>query len=298
MRHGDDADGTPLRVGRQETRRLPRIAAGGDLAETKMRKRGPDLLRRQREGDVRHADVRALGEHGGDVDRAVVVLVLENLHADLEEARRGVDDAALVVFTGGESGGHEERLDGRTGLEDIGGRPVAIGRRLNLLAVVGVVGGLVHHGEHLAAGDVEHDRGAGAGTLVADRRLQLAVREVLDAQVDRQHQIAPRTCRPDALHVLHDASVAVLDDTLRAILAGEPVIERELQALLAGIVDVGEPEQMPAHLARGVIAAVLARGVHARDPECLDLRGFRGLAMAREVQELALEIAGDTAREF
>src|SRR5207248_9155339 len=56
--------------------------------------------------------------------------------------------------------------------------------------------------------------------------------------------------------------------------------------------------QMPAHLAGGVIAAVLARGVHARDPERLDLRGFRGLAVTREVQELALEIAGDAAREL
>ena len=76
------------------------------------------------------------------------------------------------------------------------------------------------------------------------------------------------------------------------------MIEGELQALLPGIIDVGEPEQVPGHLAGGVIAAVLARGVHARDPERLDLLGFRGLAMAREIQELALEIAGDAAREF
>jgi len=76
------------------------------------------------------------------------------------------------------------------------------------------------------------------------------------------------------------------------------VIERQLQALLPGIIDVGEPEQVPGHLAGGVVAAVLARGVHARDPERLDLRGFRGLQVAREVQELALEIAGDPAREL
>src|SRR2546430_16752382 len=72
---------------------------------------------------------------------------------------------------------------------------------------------------HLAAGDVEHDRGACTRALVADRRLELTVRKVLDAQVDRQHQVAPRTRRLDALHVLDDASIAVLDDTLRAILA-------------------------------------------------------------------------------
>src|SRR5256886_10229933 len=59
---------------------------------------------------------------------------------------------------------------------------------------------------HLAAGDVEHDRGACTRALVADRRLELTVRKVLDAQVDRQHQVAPRTRRLDALHVLDDAS--------------------------------------------------------------------------------------------
>src|SRR5205807_1049539 len=82
--------------------------------------------------------------------------------------------------------------------------------------------------------------------------------------------------------------VPALDDALRAVLPGEPVIESELEALLSGVVDVRESEQVPAHLARRVIAAILARGVHARDAEGLDALGFRGLAMAREVEELAI----------
>src|SRR5205085_857538 len=85
---------------------------------------------------------------------------------------------------------------------------------------------------------------------------------------------------------------------LRAVLPGEPVIESELEALLSGVVDVRESEQVPAHLARRVIAAILARGVHARDAEGLDALGFRGLAMAHEVEELAIEAAGDAAGEL
>ena len=98
--------------------------------------------------------------------------------------------------------------------------------------------------------DVDHDDGAGTGALLADRGLQLPVGEVLDAQVDREHQVAARARRTDALDVLHDAPVAVLDDALRAVLAGQPVIEGELETLLAGVVDVGEAEQVTGHLAR------------------------------------------------
>src|SRR2546429_8859610 len=117
------------------------------------------------------------------------------------------------------------------------------------------------------------------------------------SSVDRQHQVASRAHRADALDILNDVPVPVLDDALRAVFAREPVIESELEALLSGVVDVRESEQVPAHLARRVIAAILARGVHARDAEGLDALGFRGLAMAREVQKLAIEAAGDAAGE-
>jgi len=39
------------------------------------------------------------------------VLILEDLGADFEEARGGVDDAVVVVLAGGETCGDEERLD-------------------------------------------------------------------------------------------------------------------------------------------------------------------------------------------
>ena len=51
------------------------------------------------------------------------------------------------------------------------------------------------------------------------------------------HQIAARPRRADALDVLDVAPVQVLDDALRAVLAVQQLIEAELQALLALIVD-------------------------------------------------------------
>ena len=60
---------------------------------------------------------------------------------------------------------------------------------------------------------------------------------------------------------------------LTAGLAAEPLVERELEAFLAHVVDVGEAEQVSGHFAGRVVAAVLAQRVDARNSERLDLGG-------------------------
>ena len=172
------------------------------------------------------------------------------------------------------------------------------GLRLDLVAIVRVVGGLVHHRQHFAGRDVEHDHRAGLGALVADRGLQLAVREVLDAQVDRQHEIAAGPHRADLLDVLHDLAVAVLDHALGAVFAGQPVIERELEAFLAFVVDAREADDVARDFARRVVAAVFAHQVHARNLERADLLRIARLHVPREVEELAIEVRGQAAREL
>ena len=167
-----------------------------------------------------------------------------------------------------------------------------------LLAVVRVVGRLVHHRQHFAGGDVQHDDRAGLRARIPDRRLQLPIREILDAQIDGQHQVAAGARRANALHVLHDTAVAILDDPLLAVLTGEPVIERQLQAFLPRVIDVREPENVAGHFARRVIAAVLTRGIDARNAERLDLRGLGRLPAAGHVEKVAIEIARDTTRQL
>ena len=60
---------------------------------------------------------------------------------------------------------------------------------------------------------------------------------------------------------------AVLDHALRAGLAAQPLVEGELEAFLADVVDACEAEQVAGDFARRVVAPVLAQQVHARDTE-------------------------------
>src|SRR5690606_12983056 len=76
--------------------------------------------------------------------------------------------------------------------------------------------------------------------------------------------VLARMRRPDTLDILDGAAEAVLQHPLRAGLAGKPVIERELESLLAVIVDTGEAHQVTGDLAGRVKAAVLALHIQAR----------------------------------
>ena len=221
-----------------------------------------------------------------------------SLAPDLDVAGVGVDDAAFVEAPRGQPGRDHERLDRRARLDDVGHRTIAIGLGLELVAIVRVVGGLVHHRQHFAGGDVEHDHRARLRALVANRRLQFAIREVLDAQVDGQHEIAPGPHRADFLDVLHDLAVAVLDHALGAVFAREPVIERELEALLAFIVDAGEADDVTRDFARRVVTAVLAHQVHARDLELADFLRLGGLHVARQIEKFPIEVRGHALREL
>ena len=96
-------------------------------------------------------------------------------------------------------------------------------------------------------------------------RLQLAIREVLQAQVDARAQVLARTRRLDALDVLDRAAFVVAHHALHARLAAEPLVECEFEAFLADVVDVREAEQVPRHFAGRIVATVFAQRVDAGD---------------------------------
>src|SRR6185369_9138469 len=98
-----------------------------------------------------------------------------------------------------------------------------------------------------------------------------AIREVLDAQVERQHEVASRAHRADFLDVLHDIAVTILDHALGAVFTGEPVVEGELETFLPLVVDTGESDDVTRDLASRVITAVLAHQIDAGNSERLDL---------------------------
>ena len=226
------------------------------------------------------------------------MFVFNRLQADFEKSRRGVDHAAIVILSGGKPRRDEERLDARAGLKDVSGGAVSVGGRDKLLAVIRVVGGLIDHRQDFAGRDVKDDYGSCSGALLANRSLQLPVGKILNAQIDRQHQIpaGPRTS--DAVHVLHDAPVAILDDALGAIFAREPMIERKLKTLLPRVINIGEAQDMAGHFAGGKVAPIFARQVHARNLERAYLLGLGGLQVARKIEKFAVEIARDPPREL
>ena len=168
---------------------------------------------------------------------------------------------------------------------------------LELLAIVRVVGRLIHHGQHFAGVDVDDDDGARVCAVFLHRRLQLPIRQILNAQVDARHQIAARPRRANAFDVLDVATVQVLNDALGAILAVQQLIVAELQAFLSLVVDGGESDHVPRDFTGRIVAPVLAQQINARNSQRLDVRRLIGRHVPHEVEEFAVEIAGDAPRQ-
>src|SRR5262249_27999395 len=156
-----------------------------------------------------------------------------------------------------------------------GDRAVAIALRRQLRAVVRVVRRLVHHREHFAGIRVEHDGRAGARARVRDHRLELAVREVLEAQIDARAQVAAGAGYLYQLVLADYVSESIFQHSLAAVLSPEPLIVFGLEPFLAAIVDVGESKQVADDFALGVITLVFAHRAHARQAERRDLLRLR-----------------------
>jgi hypothetical protein len=93
-------------------------------------------------------------------------------------------------------------------------------------------------------------------------------------------------------------SKIVLNHPLCAVLAGEPMIERELEPFLARIVHVGKSDHVSGDLGRGVVATIFARQVHARNVERTHFRRIGRLQMTRDVQKFSIQFGGDEARQL
>ncbi len=157
-------------------------------AETRLREHAPHGGRRQRERDLRRADVRRLLDHLLDRQRAVGMRVVNRVGADREGARRRLDHRVRPHRAALERRCDGERLQRRAGLEDIGERAVAHLLARDLVARIRVVGRPVGQRQDLAGLRVEDHEAAGLGAVRLDRRLQFAEREILEARVDRRAQ--------------------------------------------------------------------------------------------------------------
>jgi hypothetical protein len=135
---------------------------------------------------------------------AEVVLVLDGLGAD----RNQPGFVSIIVSRGSgrlERRGEHEGLDARARLDDVGDGAVAVARDLVLARSFGLKLGwltIASTSPVCTSSTITEPARARCGAW----RLQLAVGEVLDAQVDAQRRSLARPRRGDALDVLDDAA--------------------------------------------------------------------------------------------
>src|SRR5688572_13892941 len=134
--------------------------------------------------------------------------------------------------------------------------------------------------------------------MLLDRSLQHTERKALQLPVEREREIASVLRRTDRFDVLYDAAETVLQDSARAGLAGELLLECELDAFLSGVIHAGESDHVRGYVCARIVAPELAMLMDALQAERGDrIRGVRGhLALevgeiARAVVELFLQLA-------
>jgi hypothetical protein len=120
--------------------------------------------------------------------------------------------------------------------------------------------------------------------------------DTLDLRVDRQLHVAA-VHRLDALAgVLDHAPQTVAHDVARSLAPFQRVLERELDAFLPALVNVGEPDHVGGRRAFGVDAAVAALEQYAGQLERLDLLGGGFVDLPIEPDEVRVVV--ELARQF
>src|SRR4029078_4870209 len=122
-----------------------------------------------------------------------------------------------------------------------------------VLAVRRRIARKVRQREHLAGLRVEEYDAAGFRFVGGARVADPLVGEELHLRVDRQADVLALDRRRAVADVLHARTAPVLDAPARPVAAGELLLEGELDALLAAVLDVGEAEDVRRRLALGVL---------------------------------------------
>ena len=122
---------------------------------------------------------------------------------------------------------------------------------------------MVDHGQHLARLHIQNHHRTCLGAKLLHALAQFAVGQVLQTQVDGQAQIIARACVGDHLHILDQATTAILQDLAAAGHALQPLVIGQLEPFLSLLIDVGKADQMGSHLTSRIEAAVLFDAVNA-----------------------------------
>ncbi len=204
----------------------------------------------------------------------------------LVAAGAGFDDGLRLHAPGLQRHGDRDRLHGGAGLEGVGERPVAQLLAGQVLPPVGHVARVVRQRQHLAGGGVEHHHAAGLG-LARDHAHRAASGRRRTAPCCRRSAGCP--CRRRAASVSPTPSTTRPRRSLMTRrepgLAGQLLVEGELDAFLAVVFHVGEAHHVRGSLALGVLALVFLALVDALDVMARDLLGDRLVDLALEPDE-------------
>jgi hypothetical protein len=135
-------------------------------------------------------------------------------------------------------------------------------------------------------------------TVLDQSRSQLAVGQVLDAQVQAKRQVAALFHRTNALHVLDLAAAPVLHHALQTGLARQFMVEGHFDAFRADVVDVRESQQVAGHIAGRIVATVLGQEVQAIDIQRAHARRLGRIEAAGDIQEFTLAVVVHAAHQL
>ncbi|MNQ16708.1 hypothetical protein D3C85_297090 [compost metagenome] len=146
---------------------------------------------------------------------------------------------------------------------------------------------MVDHGQHFAGLYVENDQAAGLGLVLHQGVAQLAVRQVLQAQVDGQCQLPTRLGVARHPDILDQPPATILEHLALPRHACQPLLEGQLDPLATLVIDIGEADHVRRDLARRVEPAKLLEAVDAGDLVGEHRVALLGSQAARQIEELA-----------
>ena len=150
--------------------------------------------------------------------------------------------------------GHGHDLEGRAGLVLVDHRPVDSRLGPRLAESVGVGGRTVGQRQHLSGSRVQQHGRGGVGARLQHGAIQLALDDVLYAQVDGQHDIV-RSSRGSSGDLAQPAVVTVAHDAVDDGIASQGLVELALDSFQSLAVDAGETDHVNAERSARVSAA-------------------------------------------
>ena len=279
----------------------PRALAGqvdaGGAAEAERADRRVEVAVGDAQRGLDRADVRRLGDHLAEGERAER-LVVRDAHAGERDAAHlaveplvGRDQALLERRRGG------HHLEGRAGLVGVGDDAVAPGLRVGRAEAVGIEGRPGGHREHGAGRRVEHHQAAALRAQPLHARGELALGDRLQRRVEREVDVAARHRRGRRQVGRHGhARLGVAQHGAPPRLAGDHLLVHRLEPAQAVIVGADVAEHLGCGVAQRVVALRLLEEVDAGELEIAHRARLRRIELAREPDELA--VAGELAREL